>query len=349
MLKRLSERERIEQLLVTFQPKIRLAFLDAIAEIVSQIVLRRLVERLERGDLFGAIEALEIEGAAYGSLVGAVTEAYNAGGIAIVGGMPTVRGPDGAKAVLRFDVRDPGAEKWIRQHSSQLITEVVADQRLAAQIAMQSGLQQGRGPAQVALDIAGRINRATGRREGGIIGLTSVQVDYVSTARQELLSGDPELMRHYLSRGRRDKRFDKAVIAAIKDGKPLDATAVNRIAGRYSDRLVQLRAETISRTEGMEAIEASHYQSYRQTIDRLGLDPLTDVEKEWRATSGGRTRDTHAILHGATVAGLDTPFRSVSGAQLRYPGDRSLGAPASEIVNCRCYPIYRLRFERARR
>lgn len=58
MLKRLSPRERLEQLLFDLTPMLRAAFMDAIDDIRSNIVLRRIVERLERGDINGAIAAI---------------------------------------------------------------------------------------------------------------------------------------------------------------------------------------------------------------------------------------------------------------------------------------------------
>lgn len=57
MLKRLSPRERFEQLVSTCEPLLRIAFIEAIDDIRSNIVLRRVVERMERGDINGAVAA----------------------------------------------------------------------------------------------------------------------------------------------------------------------------------------------------------------------------------------------------------------------------------------------------
>lgn len=358
MLKRLTPREQIEILTSEWEPRYRSAFLEAVAEIVSRITLRLLVERLERGDVQGAIDALTIERAAFGSLANIVPQALNAGGVAIVGNLPRIKDPEGNRAVLRFDLRDPAAEAWAREHSATLVQGLTDEAQATARQTIDAGLSQGRGPRAIATDLAGRVNRVTGRRTGGVLGLTRQQAAAVAKARSELISGD---LAGYLARGPRDKQFDAmakraatvgwAQVAAEhskRTGKPVTADAlIERVTGRYSDKLLVVRANAIARTETMEAMETAQHEAYRQTVDRLGLDPVTDVEKGWRATSGDRTRDTHMALHGQVVTGLDTPFLSFSGAQMRYPGDRSLGAPASEIVQCRCHPNYRLRFDRA--
>lgn len=56
--------------------------------------------------------------------------------------------------------------------------------------------------------------------------------------------------------------------------------------------------------------------------------------KEWIARADDRTRDTHAEISGSIVRANEY-FRTSSGAKLMYPGDPR--APASEIINCRCY------------
>lgn len=195
---------------------------------------------------------------------------------------------------------------------------------------------EGRNPRDTALDIVGRINRATGVREGGILGLNSGQTDAVIRARAELLSGDTAQLRNYLTRGRRDKRFDRLVMQAIRDGKPVAKADVDRITARYKDRLLQLRGEMIARTETLASLNAGKEESIRQLVDS-GKVQRSQVKKVWRATGDDRTRDSHMALNGVEV-GLDQPFISpLTGAQMMHPHDTSRGAPASETIGCRCF------------
>ncbi|PWJ80641.1 phage Mu protein F like protein [Pseudaminobacter salicylatoxidans] len=338
MLKRLSSREKFEQLIANFEPLIRKAFEDAVEDIRSNIQLRRIVERLERNDIIGAIEALHIDRAAFNPVENAIRLAYNAGGTAAVAGMPALRDPEGHRLVVWFDVRNIRAERWLAEHSSNLITAITADMREAARVAMTVGMEEGRNPRSTALDVVGRINRATGKREGGILGLTSTQAEYIASARQELLSGDPAALRHYLTRNRRDRRFDRTVLAAIKDEKAMPVDMVDRMLGRYSDSLLLLRGETVARTETLSSLNASTREAFEQAI-AVGNVSRQDVRKVWKATKDNRTRDTHRVLDGESV-GMDEAFTSPSGARLQFPGDPS--APASEIIACRCFLTYRI-------
>jgi hypothetical protein len=330
MLKRLTSRERFEALLGEFEPIIRDAFLAAVADLRSGVSLRIVIERLERRDIDGAIEALNLDRAAYSTLDEAVRRAYSGGGNATVAGMPTLRDPNGAKAVIRFDGQAYRAVEWLRQHS--LSEPMIRIDREVARTLMVEGLSRGRGARSIGLDIAGRINRATGRREGGIIGLSAPQAEYVVSMRERLSSGDPAEMRKVLAMTRRDKRFDRTITKAIDAGKPVAATDLDKMAARYADRLLDLRGATIAQDQGMAAFNEAQMEAYRQAIDK-GSVSEADLEKTWRSVGDMRVRHTHIAMNKQKV-GFTASFVSPSGAVLRYPHDPD--APAAERVRCRC-------------
>ncbi|MFI5409134.1 phage minor head protein [Kaistia sp. UC242_56] len=333
---RRSDRDLIEGLLATQEDAVRAAFMEAIADIVNTVVLKIVVERLERGDIEGALQALQLDAAAFSKLELRLADAYNSGGMATVGSMPKVRDPQGGRVVFRFGVRNLEAETWLREHSSALITAILDDQRVAIRLALSEGLAEGQNPRATALNVVGRVNRVTGRREGGIIGITSAQERYVANARQELVSGDPAQLRAYLGRERRDKRFDRTILGAIKSGKPLDAEMITRIVGRYSDRLLELRGEFLARTETMMALSKGRDDAIRQQIE-AGKIRVEDVTKIWRSAGDNRVRHTHRALNGKKVP-MEGVFQSPSGAVLRFPCDPR--APISEISGCRCVVSY---------
>lgn len=93
------------------------------------------------------------------------------------------------------------------------------------------------------------------------------------------------------------------------------------------------RAVRIARTEVVGASNLGAHIGAEES----GLE----LDKYWVATADDRTRDDHAIADGQKVR-LDEAF-TVGGYMMKYPGDSSMGAPASEIVNCRCTVAFRPR------
>jgi hypothetical protein len=326
-----SNRSRFEQLIDHFEPRLHNAFLEAVNGIRDRAVIARLVERLERGDVMGAVEAVNIDPEAFGALDLAIAEAFNAGGMDAAEHL-ALRDPDGHRLVFRWDVRNLVAEAWLREHSSQLVTRITEDQRQAVRQALTTGLEEGRNPRSVALDVVGRQNRATGSRTGGIIGVTSQQERLIASARHELASGETDALRRYLGRQRRDKRFDRTVEKAIREGRALEKATVDRMVGRYADRLLALRGEMLAQTETLGALNGSRNEAIRQAIVSGKVDAET-VTKVWRSAADDRVRHSHRRLNGQSV-GFYEPFTSPTGARLMYPGDPA--APAHEHVGCRC-------------
>jgi F like protein len=236
---------------------------------------------------------------------------------------------------IRFNVANPRANDMIENYAGTKITRITKDMEDAARLAILEGYKQGLHPNAIALDLAGRINKATGRREGGIIGLSSIQAQWALNYRERLASGDPAQLREALGMTLRDKRFDSMVERAIKDEKRLSVDDVARMYNRYVDNAVQLRGETIARTETGAAVHKAAHEAFKQTLDQTNYT-ADDVSRTWRSAADNKVRHTHEELNGQTVIGLDNPFVSPSGAKLMHPLDDSLGAPADEIINCRC-------------
>jgi hypothetical protein len=342
MARRPTQQEVFDQLLDRYGPEIAAAFEQAIADLTRAADLQRLSTAISAGNLDGVMAALSLDAGAYSALLEAVRATYMAGGDAGVATFPRARNPDGVALLVRFNGRAPRAEQWLANQSADLVSRILEDQRQSLRQAMTAGLERGENPTRTALDIVGRLDRATGKREGGIVGLTAAQEGFVENARTELASGEPEALRRYLSRVRRDKRFDKAVQKAIAAETPLPAETQDKALAQYKNRLLKLRGDMIGRTEALTALRAAKHESYLQAVD-AGTIAESDIRRTWKSAGDLRVRHTHIGLNGDTV-GLREPFRSPSGARLMYPGDTSLGAPASEIVACRCDVNYRVDF-----
>lgn len=341
-----SLRQQLLELIDKLAPDVQKAFTESVDGIKSEIVLREVVERLERRDIEGAVAALHIQPSAFGRLGEAIRQAFNAGGSLVANAMPRLSDFLGARVVWRWNVSNQRAEANIRQLSSSLITNVTESTIEAARETIVSGYSQGQGPNAIALDLVGRKSAVTGRREGGVIGLNGPQAELMARIRINLLSGDPALMRKYLDLKTRDKRLDGAVKRAIASGKPLDADTLNKVLMRLRDRNLRLRGETVARTETMTSVMAAKHEAYQQGLDAAGRDASL-VTRKWRSAGDGRVRHTHTVLNGQEVHGMELAFMSPSGAMLRYPGDTSLGAGPGEIINCRCDVDYTFDFAEA--
>lgn len=383
--------ETLQSLIDALEPRLREAFIEAIAMLRRGINFQALEAALRAGDIDAAIDALNIEPGAFSEYVlerqsgfakagAAVSEAVTKDRVAYFrreGRDASIRGPvlepeamgpgrtpppsppalslDGPEPtniIFRFDMTNPRAEAKIRTEAAARVAGYVEEQIEAARKVIGDGFQRGEGPQQIAIDIAGRVNPLSGRREGGIVGLSDPQVGYIDSMKQRLLSGDPDEMVKVLGRfdadakwiegtgmTLRDRRFDRSIKKAIADiakGKPnpLTGDRVAEMAAKYSDRLLARRAEDIARTETAQGVEAARAEATKQALDKAGL-PDDAVTKEWIHQGGFRhARDWHLAMHGKTVDGLNAPFHMPDGSVMLYPHDPAGGVKNN--ANCRC-------------
>ena len=336
-----AQRQVYADLLERYGRAVADAFFAAIDSINRRASLARITAAIEAGDIERALDELDIDPAAFNDMLDRIRDAQTAGGNFSTETMPRRR-PDGTALTVRFDGRALGAERWMREHSSRLISRTTEDMRQAARQALVDSLERGDGPRTAALDIVGRVNRVTGRREGGILGLTSPQEEAVRRAREELASADPSGLRNYLTRTRRSRTFDRSITKAIREGRAVDPAIADKALKAYSNRLLKLRGDTIGRVEAMSALQNGKREAFQQAIDS-GKVSEADVRKAWRSASDFRVRHTHAALNGDS-ARFNEPFQSPSGAMMQHPMDTSLGAGPDEIINCRCDCEYRIDF-----
>ena len=340
MAKRPSQQRLFRELAAKYGPEVAQAFMTAIRDLTRQVEIQKLLLALERRDLDAAMQALHIDRAAFQPLEAKLVEAFTAGGQGAVATMPAA-----VSIGFRFDPGNQRAAEIIRSSAGRLITGLVENEINEARTFLADGMARGAGPRAVGLDLVGRLNRI-GVREGGLIGLSAPQRTHVASAKAELALTDPALLRNYLTRKQRDRRYDNAVLKAIQTGKPVPADTARNAATRYSARLVRLRGEVIARTEGLPAIRAAKREAYQQLVDDGRVEAMSIV-RGWSTTKDGRQRDSHDAMNGQEVRGLDMPFTSPSGAQMMFPGDTSRGAGAAETVACRCDEYIAIKAKRA--
>lgn len=331
--------KQLLQLLDKYAPAIRDAILTGIRDIRDNARLSEIIRMIEANDVDGALRALGYNPAVFNTYRLMMLQAFEQGGLLLMASLPRYTADAiGVQTVMRFNVRDRAAEQWLEQQSSTLITNIEDDIRTAVRTTLGEGMQEGRNPRSVALDLVGRYNRTTGHREGGLVGLSEQQQQWSRNVRQKLLTLDES----YFDMKLRDKRFDSIVRAAIVSGKPLTAAQVTKLVDRYRDIALKSRGDAIGRTEALAALNRSEWESTRQALAQSNL-PTEAAHKIWDSAGDSRVRHTHDEMDGQRV-GIDEAFVSPSGARLMHPHDRSLGAPGKETIMCRCRVRYDIDF-----
>lgn len=338
MLRRLTPRELLEQIAADFEPQVRLAWVEAINRIRSNVVLKRIVERLERGDVAGAVADLGIEDGIFAKFEQSLIQAYHAGGIATVGSMPALRDPSGNRVHFSWGVRNLPAEQAMRDHAARLVTGIVTEARDGIRDVLTENLSRGQSPYDAGRLIAGRVNRVNGQREGGLIGLSRPQMETVARIERAMREGDTAYMKSYLSFANRDKRLDRTVLKAIREGRALAPEEAERVARLYSNKALKYRGEAIARHETMQALDRSRDDAFRQQIAD-GKLLASDIVKTWKHTPRERARLQHIAMNGQSVQ-FDQPFVAPDGTQLKYPRDPD--APVSHTLNCFCRAEYKI-------
>ena len=319
-----SEFDRYQALLDELEPRIREAFVQAVQAVKDKASLREIEAAIARGDADAVADMLNLDAEALAAVEDAIEEVYRQGG-------------HFQATVGAFQPRHDRAIRWVRDAGAALVAEVSSGQREMIKDAITAGVEAGRGANAIGRDIIGVRSRATGKREGGIVGLTEREAGFVANARAELRD-DPAA---FLRRAARDRRFDRTIAKAVREGKPIAQSDIDRIVRRYSDGLLARRGDRIARTEALGALNAGRFEAMQQQMERLGLD-RAEVIATWVSARDGRVRDSHRSLNGDQVK-MGQPFQSDSGALLRFPGDRAMGAGPGEVIACRCGVTYDLR------
>jgi len=334
-------RAEFEALYRKLQGPVRRAFEKAVQKARSRAQINALVRAVEAGDIEAILLAAGVREGMWSIFTEQVRTAYSDAGFLIMASDLTGGGGGGGPSIdLDFDINNPRAEQWLRINSSSMIRGdgvtggLMPQQRAAVQEILQSGMAKGANPRTTALDIVGRIGK-TGRRQGGVLGLTGPQ----AKAAVNMASDLENLDRRYFTRTLRDRRFDGIVRKSMDIGNPLPQKTRNKIIGRYEDRLLKHRGDTIARTEVLSSVNAASDEALHQIVDE-GLAPRHAAIRIWRHSFSAKERPGHLRMEDQR-RGLDELFvNPITGIALPYPGS----GPASEIINCRCFIEHEINF-----
>lgn len=311
-------------------PALQRAYLDRVRAVVDASTYASVQRYIEDNDEQGLIDYLSLGAMAlFAELIRSVF---------IAGGRKPREKPPGGRPV-EFDPSTAEAVQAVQQQVASTVSSINEAQAEAIRLTMQSGAMSQQSAAQTARDILGTTSKQTGKRVGGIVGMSAADVQAVINAQTQLSSGLSSQVREYLTRVDRDPIFDGIAKRAIKTETAISAADVKRMADAYAARKVKTRARTLARTAGLEAYNSGFHQLYVQLS--LQTKAPQSITKGWRNKGDERVRNTHEILGGVVVP-LMQPFQTARGAMLMYPGDSSLGAGLNERANCRCTLTYRV-------
>lgn len=316
-------------------------YIEQASRLTGDATLAQVLALIKAGD--DLLLAQTLQGAAtYTVMMETARSAYLAGGMDEVASLSMAavgRITQATGSAPEFDPRRQSAEAFLQSFARETVQGLARSQGEAVQLIVAAGRSAGDTPKQIAQSVVGIKSPITGQRAGGVIGLAGNDAQAIANARAQLSSGNPSDVMQYFQRVRRDKRFDGTILKALKTGKALDRATIDKIVARYSERLLQTRAEAEASIQAMDVYNAGRQQLYKQLIED-GIDPGT-ITKQWRTRGDERVRISHKAMSGQ-VRMADEPFQGPGGIRAMAPGDRSLGAPTSFVARCRCRAVYKI-------
>jgi hypothetical protein len=304
----------IEALVTDWEPKTRDAFIGAVKDTRDQVVLARLEAEIAAGDISRALAEVGLSPERFQALDLALSAAFAAGGAAA---LALVNRKRTAGAVVVFNLRDYAAEAWLKQNIGALTAAVANDQQAMVEREIVAARASGKGARATIVDLIGKANPVTGRREAGLIGLSSAQVEWVRNYEAEL-QGVPS--KAALTRSLRDPRFDRAVEAAIRTETPLAAETRQAMVNAYRNRALKQRATALAEQEASKAIHQAQVMALQQAVAK-GAISVDQIRRFAVHMGDHRVRPTHRMIPGLNPhgVGLNEPFVTVEGPQFNPP------------------------------
>ncbi|PVZ19927.1 MULTISPECIES: phage minor head protein [unclassified Pseudomonas] len=314
-------------------PALQRAYLDQVRAMVDAAVIADVERLIAERDDSGVVQMLAA--GAFAALLEGVRAAFIKGGTAIV-----IKRPGGVP--VQFDQHSAPAQDWVTSNAQKLTQAIAQEQAQAIQVMLAAGRQSDRTAREIALDIVGRVSPQTGKRVGGVLGLSGAEAEAVANTGRWLTSGQLDQMGQYLKRADRDKRLDGIVKRAIEAEKPVAKVDAERIKTVYADRKLKAHAELVARSQAHKAYNAGFNRLHRQLMEQH-VKPVS-ITKGWNNKGDKRVRHAHVELGGVEVP-IQQPFQSPTGAQLDFPGDDAHGASWADLANCRCTVKYKVRWK----
>lgn len=308
------------------------AFTTSVQELRDAIDMGRVEQAIEQFDIPATEEAAGVDQDMFGLLEMVLWNAWIGAGIFTYAAFRSVKE---AKISLRQGVE---AAQQFEDVVRPIIQGLIRDQQAVVMSTVLEGRQQGKRTREIALDLAGRVDRAKGKRVGGRIGVNDIWADRIAKLDVALRDADTTYLKQYLGWKTRDMRFDSWVKHRI-DGGTLSPSQRSTILMRLADRALFDRAKNVA-DDMVRSITSAAQSAFVNRLVETGKIQAADLTKVWHHMHDKQVRFSHLQLGGKELP-LGESFVTVRGSSLAYPHDPK--APYSERAGCRCWLEYRYR------
>lgn len=296
------------------EPKFKKAFQEGLNNIADEISLRDIEEAIAMGNVSGASRMISelIVGRSFFTFQRLIQEAVQEGGdLAARWALK-----DGVN--FQFNVTHSNTARFIRNYQYIKVQDFTDSLHRTVTQIIQDGVEAGVNPRQIANQLPKDI------------GLLPKHIKAAKNYRKMLESLD----RDFLTRALRDGRYDRTVLRAISEGKPLSKEMIDKMVERYKERSLRWRRETIARTEALKLVNEGNIKFWENLMED-GEVREEQLVKTWVNTKDGRTREAHRTLPSKNPEYIPwgASFESSKGP-IRYPHDPK--AQPSNTINCRC-------------
>lgn len=340
IIEKAASLDEVEALAASYEPKIAKALIKAIELSADEIDLDELAQALAGGNLEKVLAMLKIQ---LGPASDVLQDAVIAGAVKASANLPI------NKLEWHFNRLNPVLIDWLQSYSFGLVREMGKSMIDAVRGQLTEGMRLGLNPrtqARTIKAIIGLTDRQAmavynfrkelegfhARRTGGGYGLGQ-KIDRVNGAQVLKPGADGTPKDGITERRLRDFRYDKQLLSAVHQSKPLTPEQIDKMVDAYARKYRKYRAETIARTESMRAVNMGTQEAWRQAVqDGKVVEDL--IRRTWKVAHDERLCPVCEPIPDMNLGGvkLAQPFATPKGPTFLPPMH----------PDCRCHVFIRV-------
>jgi hypothetical protein len=262
------------------EPRMREAYVRAVQQLRRELSVDVIVRAIEAGRIESVVTQPMLDRAFMSmraELQRDVQEGFRYGVKGLPGG-GVVAGTVG----VQFNFMSPLLRQAMQELDARVLSFASDAVRETVRQHLLNAMQAGVSPVQAARSVR------------DVIGLTPYQERIVQNFEQKLRSGTPRMA---LENARRDKRFDRTIKKAAKEGTDLTEAQIQTMTRAYTSRFIAYHAETIARTATLQAYAKGQELAIREAI-AVGVVDESRAIKRWVTVGDSKVREEHMVMNG---------------------------------------------------